>query len=176
MRYIVYIIIIGALVAVTFGLFSVWGWHGFVPNLLLLVIVSLALAFHNYDYLFFAFLGGVWFDILYGLPLGSFSIPFILIGAGSSAIFQRWLFTDVTWRHFILTIVVATIALNFWLWIYTNFLFSVHWSAIAISGQQIVRISIPQVIANVLLAYPIYAAVEFITQSTMRLKRNRISL
>lgn len=176
MRYIIYIIITGALVALTFGLFSVWGWHGFVPNFLLLMIVSLALAFHNSDYLLVAFLGGIWFDILYGLPLGSFSIPFILIGGGSSAIFQRWLFTEVTWRHFIITIAVATVALDFWLWLYTNLLFTVHWSPLAISGSQLLHNVVPVLIANVVLAYPVYVAVELIAQSTLRLKRNRLNI
>lgn len=176
MRYIFYIIITGAIVALTFGLFSVWNWQGFVPNLLLLTIVSLALAFHNEDYLLFAFLGGIWFDILYGLPLGSFSIPFILIGAGSSAVFQKWLFTEVTWRHFLATIAIATIALHVWLWLYTNLLATVHWGHIAISGAQLVRVTIPELIANLVLAYPVYIIVELIAQSTLRLKRNRIHL
>lgn len=176
MRYIIYIIITGSLVALNFGLFNSLGWHGFVPNLLLLVIISLALAFNRNDYLLVAFLGGFWFDILYGLPIGSFTIPFILIGVGSLLIFQRWLFTQVTWRHFIVTVAVATILLHFWLWLYTNILFAIHWGQLAISGRQLTRNTILVLIANVILAYPIYVVVELIAQSTSRLKRHRIKI
>jgi cell shape-determining protein MreD len=176
MRQIVYIIITGALVALTFGLFNALGWHDFVPNLLLVLVVSLALAFNRFDYLIVAFFGGFWFDVLYGLPVGSFSIPLVLIGLGSSQIFQRWLFTEVTWRHFLLAVALATIALHFWLWIYTNLLFTIHWSPLAINGGQLLHSTVTILIANVVLAYPIYVSVELIAQSTSRFKRNRIRI
>ncbi len=176
MRYIFYIIGIGAIAALTFGLFNIWAWHGLVPNLLLLAIVSLALAFRNYDYLAIALIGGIWFDTLYGLPIGSFAIPFVLCGFGSAVIFQRWLFTEVTWRHFIVVTVAATLLLNFWLWLYTNLLFMVKWSPIAIHGGQMLRNIALILIANILLAYPVYVIVELIAHSTLRFKRNKIRL
>lgn len=176
MRYIVYIIIVGALAAITFSLFNIWGWHGFVPNLLLLLIISLSLAFNNTDYLVVGFIGGIWFDTLYGLPIGSFSIPFIACGLISSLVFQRWFFTDVTWKHFLFATVFATVGVNAWLWLYTNALFIVKWSPLAINGSQLLRNITFLLIANVLLAYPVYVIVELIAQSTMRLKRNKIRL
>lgn len=176
MRYIFYIIGIGAIAALTFGLFNVWGWHGLVPNLLLLAIVSLALAFRNYDYLMVALIGGIWFDTLYGLPIGSFSIPFVLCGTASALIFQRWLFTEMTWIHFMIITIAATLLLNFWLWLYTNLLFFAKWSSLAIHGGQLARNLILIIIANVLLAYPVYVIVELIAHSTLRLKRNKIRL
>jgi len=176
MKYVFYIIGIGAIVSLTFGLFNVWAWHGLVPNLLLLAIVSVALAFHNHDYLVIALIGGIWFDTLYGLPIGSFSVPFVLCGAGSALIFRRWLFTEVTWQHFIVVTVAATVILNFWLWLYTNLLFMAEWSPLAIHGGQLLRNITLILIANVLLAYPVYVIVELIARSTLRLRRNKIRL
>ncbi|MDQ3018737.1 MAG: hypothetical protein M3Q64_02615 [bacterium] len=176
MRYIFYIIGIGAVVALTFGLFNVWGWHGFVPNILLLAIVSLALAFHNFDYLFIGLIGGVWFDTVYGVPIGSFSIPFLLIGTGSSLVFQKWLFTEVAWKHFIVTVIIATLFLNLWLWLYTSLLFMIKWSPLVIDPQQLLRNMVLVLIANVLLAYPVYVIVELVAQSTSKLRKNRIRL
>ncbi len=176
MRFIFYIIGIGDIVAVTFGLFGVWGWHGLVPNMLLLIIVSMALAFNNVDYMIVGFIGGVWLDTLYGLPIGSFSVPFIICGMASSLIFQRWLFTEVTWRHFIIVTTLVTVALNAWLWLYTNALHYIKWSPIAIDGKQLLRNAFLLLISNVLLAYPVYVIVELIAQSTIRLKRNKIKL
>lgn len=176
MRYVFYAITMGLVVAVTFGLFSVWGWQGLVPNLLLLIIVSTALAFNNLDYLMFAFIGGIWFDTLYGLPLGSFAVPFIFIGLACSLAFQRWLFAEVAWWHFILATFLGTIALNAWLWIYTNGLHAFDWSPIAIHSGQLLRTTLFMLVANVLLAYPVYVIVELIAQSTMRFNKNKIKL
>jgi cell shape-determining protein MreD len=176
MRYIFYIILIGAIVGITFGLFRSWGWHGFMPNVILLSIISLSLAFRNYDYMIFAGLGGFWFDILYGLPIGSFTLPFIFVGIISSFVFQRWLFTEVRWQHFLLAVVIATVFIHSWLWLYSNILFVVKWSPIAISGSQLLRTTVLTVVANVLLAYPVYVIVELIAQSRLRLKKNQIRL
>lgn len=176
MRYIFYVISIGFIVAITFGLFNVWGWHGLVPNLLLLIIVSVALAFNNMDYLVIGFVGGMWFDTLYGLPIGSFSIPFIVCGMLSSLAFQRWLFSEVTGKHFIITIALATLLLNGWLWLYTNSLFAVGWAPFGIAGGQLLRNMPWLLLSNVLLAYPVYVIVEVLAQSTTRFKRNKIRL
>lgn len=176
MRYIIYIIVIGAIVALTFGLFNQWGWHGFVPNLLLLTILSVTLAFNNFDYLVVGVIGGIWFDTLYGLPIGSFSIPFIVCGLLCSLAFQRWLFTEVKIKHFIFAAILATVMLNFWIWLYTNGLYIVKWSPLAVDGWQLLRNTPLAVIANVLLAYPVYVIVELIAQSSLKLKRHKIKL
>jgi len=176
MRFILYVLGIGLIVAITFGLFGVWGWHGFVPNVLLLVIISMALAFNNLDYLVVGLLGGIWLDTAYGLPIGSFAIPFIVCGMASSLAFQRWLFTEVTWKHFIIATILATIAVNFWIWVYTNGLFLVNWSPFAIDGKQLLRNGMLLLVANILLAYPVYVIVELIAQSSTRFKRNKIKL
>ncbi len=176
MRYIFYLIGIVVIIGITFGLFNVWGWHGLVPNLLLLIIISISLAFNNLDYLIVGFFGGIWFDILYGLPVGSFSIPFVLSGLFSSLAFQRWFFTEVTSKHFILITLLATLLLNGWLWLYTNALYIVEWSPVAVYGNQMIRNILLLLIANMLLAYPVYVIVEMIAQSTTRFKRNKIRL
>ncbi len=176
MRYLFYIFGIGVIVSLTFGLFNPWGWHGLVPNLLLLVIISIALAFNNLDYLFVGFLGGIWLDTLYGLPIGSFTFPFLICGLLSSLAFQKWLFTEVKGKHFILATLFGTIILNFWLWAYTGALYIVKWSPVAINGSQLLRNMVFLVLANILLAYPMYVIVEVIAQSTSRLKRNKIKL
>ena len=142
----------------------------------MLSTVSLALAFRNYDYLVFAFVGGLWFDVLYGVPIGSFTIPLMLIGFLSSFIFQKWLFTEVKWQHFLSGIVIATLVLHGWIWLYTNALFMVEWSPLSIAGTQLLRTTVFTLIANVLLAYPVYVIVELIAQSTLRWKRNQIKL
>lgn len=176
MRYIIYIILIGAIVGVTFGLFSSWGWNGLVPDLVLLVVIALSLVFDNFDYLFFAAIGGFWLDIVYGLPIGSFTIPLALCGAVSSYLLRRWLFSEIKWYHFVLAIVAATIFVKLWIGFYTNLLFLFHWFSYGISWKQLLGNLVFSVIANVVLAYPIYVIIEMFARSQLRWQKHRIRL
>jgi cell shape-determining protein MreD len=176
MRYIIYVILIGAIVGVTFGLFASWGWNGMVPDLVLLMVIALSLVFETSDYLFVALIGGFWLDIVYGLPIGSFTIPLALCGALSSMLLRKWLFSEIQWYHFAGAIVGATILLKLWIWIYANVLFIFHWYHMSVSGAQIARNLIWAIIANVILAYPVYVIVEMFARSQLRWQKNRIKL
>lgn len=176
MRYIIYIIIIGAILGITFGLFNTWDWNGLVPDLILLMVIALALVFDNFDYLFFGFIGGFWLDILYGLPIGSFTIPLMLCGAISSFGLRQRLFSEIQWYHFVSAIVVATIFLKFWIWAYSNILFFFHWSPLAVSGLQLVHNSFFGILGNVLLAYPVYVIVEMFARSQLRWQKHKLTL
>ncbi len=176
MKYIIYVIIIGAIIGVTFGLFTSWGWNGLVPDLILLIVIALSLVFDGYDFLFFGMLGGFWLDIVYGLPIGSFTIPLLFCGAISSLLIRKWLFSEVKWYHFIGSIIAATVLLKFWIWLYGNMLFALDWYPVPISGGQIVRNLIWAIIANVILAYPVYVIVEMFARSQLRWQKNRIRL
>lgn len=176
MRYIIYVIIIGAIIGITFGLFSSWGWNGLVPDLILLMVIALSLVFESFDYLFVALIGGFWLDIVYGLPIGSFTIPLAFCGAVSSMLLRKWLFSEIQWYHFAGAIVAATILLKLWIWIYSNALVIFHWYSMAVSGQQILRNIIWAIIANVVLAYPVYVIVEMFARSQLRWQKHRIKL
>jgi hypothetical protein len=176
MRYIVYIILAGAIIGLTFGLATSWGWNGFVPNVILLVVIGLALVFENLDYLFFATIGGIWLDISFALPIGSFTVPLIACGAVSSFLLRQYLFSEVKWQHFLGTIVGATILLNVWIWLYTNSVMLLSWYPFAVSGKQILSNLILAIIANVLLAYPVYAIVESVANSQLRWQRHKLRI
>lgn len=176
MRYIIYIILIGAIVGVTFGLFSSWGWNGLVPDLVLLVVIALSLIFDNFDYLFFAVVGGLWLDVVYGLPIGSFTIPFTLCGAISSYFLRKWLFSDIKWHHYALAIGGATVLVKLWIGFYANFLFVFHWFPFGISWKQLFGNLVFGIIANLILAYPVYVVVEAFARSQLRWQKHRIRL
>lgn len=176
MKYIIYIIIIGAIIGVTFGLFTSWGWNGLVPDLILLMVIALSLVFEDFDYLFVALVGGFWLDVVYGLPIGSFIIPLVVCGAISSLLLRKWLFSEVKWYHFVGAIVAATALLKLWIWLYSNILFAFHWYYLGVSGQQILQNLVWAVIANVLLAYPVYVIVEMFARSQLRWQKHKIKL
>lgn len=161
---------------VTFGLFSSWGWNGLVPDLVLLVVIALSLTFENFDYLFFAIVGGFWLDIVYGLPIGSFTIPLALCGAISSYFLRKWLFSEVKWYHFVLAIVGATIFVKLWIGFYGNLLFLFHWFPFGVSWKQLFGNLIFGIIANVVLAYPVYVIIEAFARSQLRWQKHRIRL
>ena len=176
MRYIIYIVLVGAIIGVTFGLFSIWGWNALVPDLILLVVIALSLVFETNDYLFVAVLGGFWLDIVYGLPVGSFIIPLALCGAISSFFLKKWLFSEVQWYHFVIAIIAATLLVKLWIGFYSNLLFIFNWFDYAVSWRQIFSNLIYAVIANVVLAYPVYVIVEMFAQSQLRWEKNKIRL
>jgi cell shape-determining protein MreD len=176
MKYIIYVVIIGAIIGVTFGLFSSWGWNGFVPDLILLMVIALSLVFEDLDYLFAAIIGGFWLDVVYGLPIGSFTIPLVICGAVSSLLLRKWLFSEVQWYHFIGAIIGATFLLKLWIWMYSNILANFHWASLGVSGAQILKNLAWSVIANVILAYPVYVIVEMFARSQLRWQKNKIKL
>lgn len=176
MRYIIYIILIGAIIGTTFGLFGTWGIHGLVPDLILLIVIALSLVFDNLDFLFFALVGGFWLDVVFSLPIGSFTIPFVLCGVASSQLLRKWLFSEIRWYHFVGVIIAATIFLKLWLWGYTNLLLFFQWHMFALSGKQVFRNLIFAIIANVVLAYPVYVIVEMFARSQLRWGKNKLQI
>lgn len=161
-----------------FGLFRVWSFYGTVPDLILLLTVSLALAFKNWDFLFVAIIGGVWTDILYGLPIGSFSLIYGLVGVLCAITFEKWLYTvgGIKWQYFLVTITVAGVISLAWLWAYTNILYAWHWSPVAISGLEVLKSGSLTLLANLVFAYPIYIGVEFLAKWLLRRNRNQLKL
>lgn len=176
MRYIIYIILVGAIIGVTFGLFSTWGWNGLVPDIILLLVIALSLVFDTQDYLFVAVVGGLWSDIVYGLPIGSFTIPLALCGAISSYFLRKFLFTEIKWYHFVLAIVVATLIVKLWIGFYTNLLFLFRWVEFSVSWRQLFSNMLFGIIANVVLAYPVYVIVEMFARSQLRWGKNKLRL
>lgn len=176
MRYLIYILLIGATIGITFGLFGVWGWNGFVPDLILLLVIALSLVFDGLDYLFVAVIGGIWLDIVYALPIGGFVIPLVLAGTISSFFLRRWFFSDVRWYHFVGAIIAATLLVKLWLGFYTNILFIFDWYHYSLSWSQLFANLIYSIAANVLLAYPVYVLVEMFARSQLRWQRNRLRI
>jgi cell shape-determining protein MreD len=164
MKYLIYILVLVALIGVTFGVFNVWAWHGLVPDLLLLVTIALALSYSNNEYLIFGLIGGVWFDVLYGLPIGSFAFPVIFSALLISFAFKQWIITEVKWYHFIIGVVFSTVFLHSWIWIYSVIIVYANLGLVAISGKQTFNNIGYEILANVLLAYPIYALVELVAK------------
>ncbi len=176
MRYIVYIILIGAIIGITFGIFSVWGWNGLVPDLILLLVIALSVVFDTLDYLFVAIVGGIWLDVVYGLPIGSFTIPLALCGTISSYVLRRWLFSEIRWYHFVGAIAAATVLVKVWVWLYANLLFIFHWFSYGVSGKEMSGHLVFGIIFNVILAYPVYVVVEAFARSQLRWQKHRIKL
>lgn len=176
MKYIIFIIVVGAIIGVTFGLFSSWGWNGLVPDLILLLVIALALTADYFDYLFLSIIGGFWLDVVYGLPIGSFTIPLLVCGTISSFLIRKRLFSEIHWYHFVGAIAAATILLKLWIWGYSNTLFLFNWYHLAVSGKQMLSNISLSLIANILLAYPVYVIVEMFVNSQLRWQKHKIRL
>jgi len=176
MKYLIYLVLIGAVIGVTSGLFNSWGLSLVVPDLILLLVIALSVIFETLDYLFVAVVGGFWLDIVYSLPIGSFTIPLVLCGAASSFFLKRWLFTEIRWYHFMLAILAATVFLKVWIWGYANVIFLTHWFNYGISWKQMLRRLPLNILSNLIVAYPLYTIVEMFARSQLRWQKNRLRL
>ncbi len=176
MKYLIYAIVVICLAALESSVFAVLGTGSFYPSFLLLAVISVALAFDNYDYVFFGLVGGVLFDILYGLPVGSFTIPLIACGVLVTGVIRKILFTDINWQHFILIVIFATLLIHLWLGFYVNLLSITEWSAITLNWMQLLKKLPWSIAANLIFAYPVFVSVEKLAEWNQRFGRNNIRL
>ncbi len=75
-----------------------------------------------------------------------------------------------------IAIVAATLLVKLWIGFYTNLLFLFNWYELAVSWRQLFANMFLGVIANVVLAYPIYVVVEMFARSQLRWEKNKIRL
>ncbi len=176
MKYLAYTVAIIISMALTAGLFSNFRLGGVVPDLVLLLTIVTAVEFEARDFLFVALVGGIWADLFYGLPIGSFAIGYMLCGSLAYALFHRPASLDFSWKYFT-SLVAGSIALLYvWLWFYSNLIASIHWSPLRVSLPQVAHNFLFILIYNLLLAFPTYWLFTWISGYTAKLSRKPLRL
>ncbi len=168
MKWIVYIVIILVVVIIDQSLFNVFHLGRYTPDLLLLFILATVWSFNNYDFLIFAVLGGFWLETLSGLPVGSLILGLIITGSLAYVLINRWLFSEKPWQYFFGAMVIGTILVHVWMWLYTSVLAMFGWSHVTISGQGMLRGLIPALLINIVFTYPILIVIESLAKITQR--------
>jgi rod shape-determining protein MreD len=130
---------------------------GVVPDLMLLVIVSWTLLQGTRESIAWALAGGLLLDLLSGGPFGaitvSLSFATLVTGLGSPSVFQGTLW---------LPILACSVATGIYNIVYLLILqLSAHpvpW------GTSLLQVTIPSMIANTLIMYPVYWSVRWLHQ------------
>jgi cell shape-determining protein MreD len=168
MKWIIYILIIVAVVVIDQSLFNVFDLGRYTPDLLLLLVLATVWSFNNYDFLIFAGFGGFWLETLSGFPVGSLVLGLIITGSLAYILINRWLFSEKPWQYFFGAIVIGTILIHVWMWLYTSVLVIFQWSHVTVSGQDMLRGLIPALLINILFTYPILIIIESLAKLTQR--------
>jgi|GEM_PF-1213515 len=176
MKYFVYLFIIIAMLVVNFGILAPLGLAWAVPSTLLLLVLCIGLEYGSLDFFFFAVVGGIWMDLYFGLPIGAFAGAYIIAGLGGWLMFQRLLLAEANWKYYWLFAFIAELIMLIWLWIYTNALFLLHWSPLALSGAEIRHHFFALLISSLVAAFPIYLLVNYAVSKSRQLLRQPLKL
>ncbi len=168
MKWVIYILIILLIIITDQSLFNIFHLGRYTPDLLLLFTLATVWSFNNFDFLIFALLGGFWLEVLTGLPVGSLILSLIIVGSMAYLIINRWLFSEKSWQYFFGAVIIGTIFIHAWLWLYTGLLTVFDWSNVLITGKIILRGLLPALLVNVALTYPILVITELLAKVVQR--------
>ncbi len=156
MKFVLYFLSIVILAGLSVGIFQPLAFFGVVPNLLFLSVLVLALDKQEQSYLIYAIMAGVWLDFYSTVPIGSFSITFLIIASGVRFFVFAIVPYELHFRH-ILAISITAVALFYLL--YTGYVlaFSSFANLPQLLTYKEVLLKLPyQVLYGIVCLYPVY--------------------
>ncbi len=176
MKYLLYLLILLLIIGLGFGLLVPLHLAAVIPGLLLVPVVCIAAEYGSLDFLVFAIIGGIWLDLWYGLPVGSFSAILLLIGMFNYLIFHYWLFLEVTGAYYVGSVALSTALFALWPYLYSGFLYRLHWSSLFLSWSAVWRHGWPMVLWNIVLAFPVYFVINSLLRQWRAVNRQSLEL
>ena len=164
MKYFIYLITILISIGLTAGIFSLFPILRGVPQLLLVLVIVVAVARKNLDFIFIAIVAGIFLDLLTSLAFGSYILSFAFLGFLSKYIFREYLITSNTWKHLPWIISIAILIQHIWFWVYNSLLFRFDQLALPIGLVDIIFTSFGAIIYTAILFFPAYWMIEKISQ------------
>ncbi len=156
MKYLIYTIAIILLFGVNLGLFGNLPIFGQVPNLLFLLTMYLALEKKDYDFLFVAFICGIFLDFFSASFFGGFTFSLLITSAVLHVISQNFILLELDWK-FLVGLLLGSMALfKLLLWLYIFFVTISHLYAGNESLSMYFRNFAWNYLYNLLLIYPMY--------------------
>ncbi len=176
MKWPLFTLIVFSVVVVYQSVFRVVDLGLFVPDLMLLLVLASVWSFNNYDFIFFALLGGTWLEIFSGLPIGAISLGLIILGSLAYLVLNRWLFSEKPWQFFLGAVALGTLFAKFWLWAYVNMLSNMDLIGLDVGIALVWRSFLPTLLVNLLLIYPIFAGMELLAKYLHNFSRDKLQL
>jgi len=169
MKYLIYLLAVIILVALTQGVLRQFAVFGVVPDLLFLLVVGLALAGRPMQQLIIAaILAGVFADLSSGLLAGSFILGYALAAVAVSAASENWLAWREHWWYLPLSLLSALLMLYIWLGVY-NFLALLVSQGAVLHSAVLAHQFLPAFFYNLLLFYPMYFFAAWLARRADRL-------
>ncbi|MEZ4179935.1 MAG: hypothetical protein R3B41_00230 [Candidatus Doudnabacteria bacterium] len=173
MKWILYSIIILGLVVFNQTILTVSNSGAWVPNILMLLTLALVVLVEDLDFLFFAVLGGVWLDITTGLPIGGTTLGLLSLAMLAMWLTNKWLLAQKGPRYFLGAILLGTIFLKTWIWLYAALAQLVGFPIEVWSFVDNLKTLLPQLLMNLLFAYPIFALVDYLVGRMLKNNRHQ---
>ncbi len=156
MKYAIYFFIIIILAGVNFGVFPTLSFYGVLPNLLLILLVTVSLSKAKPELSFFvAFIGGLILDFSSGIFFGSFTITFLCLALILELITKNFLVIDIDWKYQIIIFILVLILANLLLYGFSLLAFYLHWVKEKADFTPLKGTLLPFLAYNLLLFYPI---------------------
>lgn len=163
MKYIVYFIVIILNFVLTKDLFGHLTLGGAIPNLNLLLVIIAASESEKLDFLFIAFVAGIFTDIGFGLPIGTFSLGFVMAGFLSHTLFHGPLSLSVGWKNFGIIVFVSVLLTYMWTIVFSKLALVMGILPFSLSFGQLWHIIFFTLIYNLVLAFPMFWGYTIIT-------------
>jgi len=167
-KYIIYFGVLVVLSGITLGFFNHYRIVGVAPNLLLLFTVFAALEQKNLDFMFIAFIGGLFADSYTGVSMGSFLVGFLTIGFIGHIVHTRVVFLNSLWKYLPIAVVVAVLGVYAWVWVFNNILFYFHVWSVTVSTKAFRHMLPALLVYNIILMYPVYFVYTFVRNTVAK--------
>lgn len=156
MRYLIYTIIIILNFVLTKDFFGHFTFAGAIPNLNLLLVIITASESEKLDFLFIAVVAGIITDIGFGLPIGTFSLSFLLTGFLVYYLFHGPSSLSLSWKNFGIVSVAGVIFTYLWTVAFSKLALVMGVLPFAFSFSQLASQIFFIVLYNLALAFPMF--------------------
>ena len=156
MKYLIYIISIIILLGINLGLFGNLQILSQVPNLLLLFTLCAALEKKNYDFLYIAFVCGIFLDFFSASFFGGFTLSFLFIALILNFLSNAFVLLELNWKSLSLILFGALLLLNLFLWVYGFIAFWLHWTGDFNNFKNFSGVFLINLLYNWVLLYPTF--------------------
>lgn len=161
MKLITYLFIIIILYCLSLGFFPYFKIMHAVPDLLLVYSVILSLESDGKAYIFGPLLAGVMLDFASGLPIGSFSLGFVLVSMLIREVDKQMMVIQRNWKYLSAVVVLSQIGLHLWVYIYAAFSVRLGFGHVHVDFGEQLSLFLGRGIYNLLIFYPVWVLADF---------------
>ena len=109
MKYLTYIIAVIFLFSLNIGLFPMLKINGYMPNLLLLLLIFFAFEKEGLDFFFVALLGGLFIDVHSAVFFGSFTLAFLCCALILHLAANQLVILELNWKYLSAAVIFSTL-------------------------------------------------------------------